>query len=59
MQLDHLEDDAGKRISARTAKALLRDGRTAQLKGFKSKSGQPFEASLKLHDGKVSFDFGS
>lgn len=48
---------SGKRISARTAKALLRDGKTAVLKGFKSKSGQPFSARLKLLDGKVSLDF--
>jgi DNA topoisomerase-3 len=48
---------SGKRISARTAKALLRDGKTAALKGFKSKSGQPFSARLKLTDGKVSLDF--
>ena len=44
---------SGKRISARTAKTLLRDGKTAVLKGFKSKSGQPFSARLKLHEGKV------
>jgi len=50
---------SGKRISGRTAKALLRDGKTAVLKGFKSKSGQPFSARLKLHEGKVSFDFDS
>ncbi len=50
---------SGKRISARTAKALLRDGKTAVLKGFKSKSGQPFSARLKLQEGKVSFDFDS
>lgn len=48
---------SGKRISIGTAKALLRDGKTSILKGFKSKSGQPFSARLKLHEGKVSFDF--
>jgi DNA topoisomerase III len=48
---------SGKRISARTAKTLLRDGRTGMLKGFKSKSGQPFSGRLKLIDGKVSLDF--
>ena len=47
---------SGKRISARTAKALLRDGKTSVLKGFKSKSGQPFSARLELHAGKVRFD---
>ena len=50
---------SGKRISGRTAKALLRDEKTSVLKGFKSKSGQPFSARLKLHDGKVNFDFDS
>lgn len=49
---------SGKRISARTAKILLRDGATSVLKGFKSKSKQTFDARLKLQDGKVSFDFG-
>ena len=48
---------SGKRISARTARALLRDGSTSVLKGFKSKSGQPFSARLKLHEGKVTFEF--
>jgi len=50
---------SGKRISARTAKALLRDGATSVLKGFKSKSGQPFNARLKLQEGKVTFEFDS
>jgi DNA topoisomerase-3 len=50
---------SGKRISAGTAKTLLRDGQTAVLKGFKSKAGQPFSARLKLHEGKVSFEFDS
>ena len=50
---------SAKRISGRTVKALLRDGKTSILKGFRSKSGQPFSARLKLHEGKVSFDFDS
>jgi DNA topoisomerase-3 len=48
---------SGKRISARTAKTLLRDGKTCVLKGFKSKSGQPFSARLKWIDGKASLEF--
>ena len=48
---------SGKRISARTAKALLRKGETSVLKGFKSKSGQPFSARLKLQEGKVGLEF--
>jgi DNA topoisomerase-3 len=48
---------AGKRISARTAQALLRRGRSPVLKGFRSKSGRAFDASLKLEQGTVHFDF--
>ncbi|QDU92801.1 type IA DNA topoisomerase [Lignipirellula cremea] len=48
---------SGKRISARTVKTLLRDGKTSVLKGFKSQAGQPFSAALVLVDGKVTFDF--
>jgi DNA topoisomerase-3 len=50
---------AGKRISARTAQALLRRGRSQVLKSFKSKSGRAFDARLKLDQGKVRFDFES
>jgi DNA topoisomerase-3 len=50
---------AGKRISARTAQALLRRGRSQVLKGFKSKSGRAFDARLKLDQGDVRFDFES
>jgi DNA topoisomerase-3 len=50
---------AGKRISARTAQALLRRGRSQVLKGFKSKSGRAFDARLKLDQGEVRFDFES
>jgi DNA topoisomerase-3 len=48
---------AGKRISPRTAQALLRRGRSQLLKGFKSKSGRAFDARLKLDQGEVRFDF--
>ena len=50
---------AGKRITARTAQALLRQGRSPLLKGFKSKTGKPFEARLRLEGGEVRFDFDS
>ena len=50
---------AGKRISARTAQALLRRGRSQVLKGFKSRSGTAFDARLKLEQGEVRFDFES
>jgi DNA topoisomerase-3 len=50
---------AGKRITARTAQALLKQGRSPVLKGFASKSGKPFEARLRLEGDEVRFDFGS
>jgi DNA topoisomerase III len=49
---------AGKRIGVRAVQALLREGKSPVLKGFKSKSGRPFEARLKLDGGEVRFEFG-
>ncbi len=49
---------AGKKITIRSAQALLKKGRSPKLKGFESKSGQPFDAVLKLDGGEVRFDFG-
>jgi DNA topoisomerase-3 len=49
---------AGKRLTARQVQALLTRGTTERLKGFKSKAGKPFAASLKLDsEFKVAFDF--
>lgn len=48
---------AGKKLSVRTVQALLRQGRSPRLKGFKSKAGKSFDARLKLEDGAVRFDF--
>ena len=50
---------AGKKLSARTAQALLKRGKSPLLKGFKSKAGKPFDARLKLDNGEVRFDFES
>ncbi|MEW4568026.1 DNA topoisomerase 3 [Tautonia sp. JC769] len=50
---------SGKRISARTARTLLTQGKTALLKGFTSKAGKPFSARLKVEDGEVRLDFES
>jgi DNA topoisomerase-3 len=50
---------AGKRISPRTAQALLRRGRSQVLKGFKAKSGRVFDARLKLDQGEIRFEFES
>ena len=51
---------SGKRLSVSQAKQLLTQGRTAQMKGFKSKAGKPYAAALKL-DGehKVRLEFES
>ena len=49
---------AGKRVSESQAKQLLNQGKTGQLKGFKSKAGKPFSAALTLDDDKkVKLDF--
>jgi DNA topoisomerase III len=51
---------SGKRLSVSQAKQLLTRGRTARMKGFKSKAGKPYAAALKL-DGehKVRLEFDS
>jgi DNA topoisomerase III len=48
---------AGKKISVRTAEALLKSGQSPLLRGFQSKAGKEFEARLKLDGGEVRFDF--
>ncbi len=48
---------SGMKISESQAKKLLRDGKTAVLKGFKSKTGKVFDSALKIEEGKVVFDF--
>ncbi len=49
----------GKKITAAQVKALLSKGRTPVIKGFKNKSGTPFEAALRLDgEGKMALDFG-
>jgi DNA topoisomerase III len=50
---------SGKRLSAGQARDLLTRGRTAQLKGFKSKAGKPYSAALKIDEEyRVRLDFG-
>jgi DNA topoisomerase-3 len=45
-------------ISVANMKLLLTEGRTAKIKGFVSKkSGKPYDARLRLQDGKAVFDF--
>jgi DNA topoisomerase-3 len=48
---------AGKRITAQLAQSLLAEGQTELQKGFRSKAGKPFEARLKLIDGRVKLEF--
>ena len=49
---------AEKKITAKQAQTLLQTGKTAVLKGFKSKAGKDFEAVLALgQDGKINFEF--
>ena len=50
---------AGRKVSSRTAQALLRRGQSPLLKGFKSKAGKSFDAKLKLENGAVRFEFES
>ncbi len=50
---------AGKKVSAAQARQLLERGETGNLKGFKSKAGKSFSASLTLdEDHRVKLDFG-
>lgn len=49
---------AGNKITVKHAQTLLQTGKTAVLKGFKSKAGKDFEAALALgQDGKINFEF--
>jgi len=36
---------------------MLNEGKTAKLKGFKSRTGKMFDAFLTLKNGKVEFKF--
>lgn len=47
----------GRAISVSNAKLLLDTGRTSKIRGFISKSGKPFDAYMKLSEGKCVFDF--
>jgi len=47
-----------KQLSDKQITDLLTTGKTAVIKGFKNKSGKPFDASLKFDENfKVVFDF--
>lgn len=44
-------------ISVSNVKMLLATGKTSKIQGFISKTGKAFDASLKLENGRVVFDF--
>ncbi|MBR2011281.1 MAG: topoisomerase C-terminal repeat-containing protein [Clostridia bacterium] len=48
----------GRVISAANVRLLLSQGKTSKIKGFVSKkTGKPFDAALRLSEGKAVFDF--
>ncbi len=50
---------AGRQFEVAEMEALLRDGRVGPLTGFRNKMGRPFDAEIRLNDGKLpEFDFG-
>lgn len=48
---------AQKKITETHVKSLLKSGKTKAIKGFKNREGNPFDASLKIINGEVKFDF--
>ena len=47
----------GKNINKSNVEKLLLGKSTSKIKGFKNKKGKSFDASLKLEDGQIKFDF--
>ncbi|MCR5694248.1 MAG: topoisomerase C-terminal repeat-containing protein [Clostridia bacterium] len=47
----------GRPVSAANVKLLLEQGRTSKIKGFRSKTGNLFDAYLKLDGDRAVFDF--
>lgn len=43
--------------SQKQVKDLVNKGKTEQIKGFKKKSGDKFDAMLRLENGKIAFAF--
>ena len=46
-----------KKLSSTIIKELLEKGKTKEIKGFKSKQGKTFSASLIIEDNKVKLNF--
>ena len=49
----------GRVISVSNMKLALETGRTSKIEGFISKNGKPFNAAMKLENGKLVFDFSN
>ena len=47
----------GRSISKSNAMMLLSSGRTSKIQGFTSKNGKSFDATLKIENGKIVFEF--
>ena len=47
----------GRVISKSNILLLLQQGKTSKIKGFVSKNGKPFDATLKLEGKTAKFDF--
>ncbi|WP_155590853.1 type IA DNA topoisomerase [Lysinibacillus cavernae] len=47
----------GKKLTEKNIHDLCKIGKTAVVKGFKSKNGKQFNASLRLVEGKIEFEF--
>jgi len=47
----------GKKLTEKNINDLCKIGKTAMIKGFKSKNGKQFNASLRLVEGKIEFEF--
>ncbi|MGN7476372.1 DNA topoisomerase III [Solibacillus silvestris] len=49
----------GKKLTEKNIKDLSSVGKTAEIKGFKSKNGKQFSAALRLVEGKIEFEFNA
>ncbi|MFB7158838.1 DNA topoisomerase III [Lysinibacillus sp. NPDC056232] len=49
----------GKKLTEKNINDLCKIGKTAVVKGFKSKNGKQFNASLRLVEGKIEFEFNA
>lgn len=47
----------GKKLTEKNINDLCKIGKTSVVKGFKSKNGKQFNASLRLVEGKIEFEF--